>query len=83
MKTKTFLIVLVLGVLFSGHRPSNEPTSGAAMCGKKIEILIYVSDAKVGPGFVSCDVYNEFMEEDGQENAVNAKKLMAHRRKVK
>lgn len=76
-----FLLMGMVPLPREGLAP--EQTGGVDFCGKRIEILIWVPDARVGPGFVSCDVFNEFMEEDEQGNAQNAKKLMAHRRLIR
>lgn len=56
-----------------------EPAGGIELCGPK-EILIWVGESIVGPGWVSCDVYNEFDYENWDSNIQNAKKLMAFRR---
>ena len=81
---KLFWGTFLFFVLFTVHRPTEVPTGGAELCGEPA-VLVDIEESDVGPGFVACDVYNEFLDEDSyvESNKQNLKKLMAFRRKVR
>lgn len=72
---KTFLLIILLGVLFSLQPRLQADSDNSVLCPD--EFLIYVTDVPtVGNGFIRCEDFDSFYVESHFGRFANAQKLI-------